>query len=306
MKLVSLLALSGLLIAGPAHAAKDVFYAVVVVPEAPSRGAPAADRASIDAARAALRGGVKAAGNGLLSEKSAQDLAGLADRAGTCDAACETRMRSRVGADRLLLGRLAAAGGRFTLTVSDGTRVVSAIGERARMGDAGTQLGLALGSGGADGRIAVEGADDSAPVFVGGARAAAGRGGVVTAPAGTHVVRIGEGRGEGAVRNIAVIAGQVTTARFPRGTRGADDLRSPGGAREAPASAVRAPSPSGNAATAASAKTGAGGWARSPWTWVGAGALVLLAGGAAAVATRDDDPKAATPGAPTTTIEIGD
>lgn len=305
MKLVPLLALFGLLLAAPAPglAAKDVYYAVVVVPDAgafPDRGGhAAAERASIDAARAAIREGVKAAGYGLLSEKSAQDLAAQADRGGTCDSACETRMRRRVGADRLLLGRLAVAGGRFTLKVSDGAQAVSGIGQRERLGDAGTQIGLALGLAAAGGRIAIEGAEPSAPVFVDGARARAMRGGVLAAPAGSHVVRVGDGRGEGGVRKVAAIAGQVTTARFPPGTRGSEDLRSPGSAREAPASAVRGPAKPG--ADAASR-----GWAKSPWTWVGAGALVLLAGGAAAFASRDEGPAAATPGTPTTTVEIGD
>lgn len=251
-------------------------------------------------ARAALRSGLTSSGAMIVAESA--ELAKLADaRTGACDAECEKKMAAKAQPASLLLARLAVAGDRYALHVSSGAQVSTASGSLVDLEAAATIAANAVAR--PESSLLVEGAHAKAAVYVDGVPAAPNAKGVIPVAPGRRLVRVGDGQG-GAMRMVDALPGQVVTVSFAPGADGA--RRAPvvvAGAAAPIAGAGRSivspPPARENSARAPATRS----WARSPWTWLGAG-VAVLAGGAAAAYASESGGGGGGATRPYTTVEI--
>lgn len=192
----------------------------------------------------ALRRGITAAGGEFLN-LPAGSLPRAADpETGECSEECEASMRSKPLGGALVLVRVSTAGDRFVLHVSLGIfRRDSASGQIAQLDEGATRLGRRIAS--TDSVLLLKGGAKGAQWFLDGRAFTLGADRTIKVSPGRHVVRIGAGFGEGALKMVDVVLGDRVVVTFAEGADG-----SPAGPPRTRASAIPrvAPRPAARAA----------------------------------------------------------
>lgn len=183
----------------------------------------------------ALREGIRSAGGELLDSPSAE-LARAADPVtGECTEDCERQMRDRLVGGTVVLARVTTVADRFVVRVSTGDRVDAETGSISQLEERARRLGARIGS--SNTVLILNGGAKDAPWFVDGKAVVLPADRAIEVAPGRHVVRIGAGRGPGALRAVEVVLGDRQTVTFPEGVDG----QLPGTRRAQTASVAAAP-----------------------------------------------------------------
>lgn len=184
----------------------------------------------------ALREGIRSAGGELLDAPSAE-LARAADPVtGECAEDCERQMRDRLVGGTLVLARVTTIADRFIVRVNTGDRAEAETGFVSQLEDRVRRLGARIASSGTV--LVLNGGAKDAAWFVDGKAIVLPADRTIAVTPGRHVVRIGAGRGTGALRAVEVALGDRLAVTFPEGVDG----QLPGTRRSQASVAATAPS----------------------------------------------------------------